>query len=52
MMCPQSPKDFGIRTLSTLDLDRQVGGDGTTWLDRELVADKRTPVRELGFGRR
>jgi DNA invertase Pin-like site-specific DNA recombinase len=35
---PNRPKDFGIRTLSTLDLHRQVGSDGATWLDRELVA--------------
>ncbi len=47
---PGQPKDFAIRTLSTLDLDRQIGSDGATWLDRELVADKRTPSGELGFG--
>ncbi len=47
---PGQPKDFAIRTLSTLDLDRQIGSDGATWLDRELVADKRTPLGELGFG--
>jgi hypothetical protein len=33
MTPPAGPKDFGIRTLSTLDLDRQVGSDGATWLD-------------------
>jgi type IV secretory pathway VirD2 relaxase len=27
---PGRPKDFGIRMLSTLDLDRQVGSDGAT----------------------
>jgi type IV secretory pathway VirD2 relaxase len=48
---PGRPKDFATRTLSTLDLDHQVGSDGATWLDRELVADKRTPLGELGFGR-
>ncbi len=45
------PKDFGIHTLSTLDLDRQIGSDGATWLDRELATDKRIPFGELGFGR-
>ncbi|MGK6312601.1 DUF3363 domain-containing protein [Neorhizobium sp. DT-125] len=44
-------KDFAIRTLSTLDLDRQVGSDGATWLDRELVSSDRTPLSDIGFGR-
>jgi len=48
---PSRPKDFGIRTLSTLDLDRQVGSDGATWLDRELVARDHFSIAETGFGR-
>jgi type IV secretory pathway VirD2 relaxase len=48
---PGRPKDFAIRTLSTLDLERQIGSDGATWLDRELVADKRIPLAVTGFGR-
>jgi type IV secretory pathway VirD2 relaxase len=48
---PSRPKDFGIRTLSTLDLEGQVDSDGATWLDRELATDKRTPLGETGFGR-
>ncbi|UNC15923.1 DUF3363 domain-containing protein [Acidiphilium multivorum] len=47
---PSRPKDFGIRTLSTLDLDRQVGSDGATWLDRELVARDHLPLAGTGFG--
>jgi type IV secretory pathway VirD2 relaxase len=47
---PGQPRDFAIRTLSTLDLDRQLSSDGATWLDRELAGDKRTPLGELGFG--
>ena len=43
-------KDFTIRTLSTLDLNRQVGSDGATWLDRELVSRDRTPLTKAGFG--
>ena len=39
------PKDFSIRTLSTLGLDRQVGSEGATWLDRELVAKHHLPHR-------
>ena len=39
-----------IRTLSTIDLDRQIGSDGATWLDRQIVADG--PLgRDSGFGR-
>ena len=48
---PTRPKDFAIRTLSTLDLDRQVGSDGATWLDRELVAKDHLPIADAGFGR-
>ena len=42
---PGRPKDFAIRTLSTLDLDRQIGSDGATWLDRELVATRPSAAR-------
>ena len=48
---PTRPQDFSIRTLSTLDLDRQVGSDGATWLDRELVAKDHLPITDAGFGR-
>jgi hypothetical protein len=47
---PSRPKDFGIRTLSTLDLDRQVGSDRATWLDRELVAKDHLAHAGTGFG--
>ncbi len=40
-----------VQTLSTLPLDRQVGAEGATWLDRELMADTKTPTRDAGFGR-
>jgi type IV secretory pathway VirD2 relaxase len=48
---PTRPKDFSIRTLSSLDLHRQVGSDGATWLDRELVAKDHLPITDAGFGR-
>jgi type IV secretory pathway VirD2 relaxase len=44
-------KDFAVRTLSTLDLERQIGSDGATWLDRELVSSSRTALAGTGFGR-
>jgi len=39
-----------VETLSTLPIDRQVAADGATWLDRELVAEAATPLRDAGFG--
>src|SRR5262249_33909431 len=39
-----------VRILSTLHLEQQVGSDGATWLDRELVAYGRIPVGATGFG--
>ena len=40
-----------VRTLSTLDLERQIGSDGATWLDREHVTRSPTPLTDAGFGR-
>jgi type IV secretory pathway VirD2 relaxase len=40
-----------VQTLSTLPLDRQVGAEGATWLDRELISDAKTAIRDAGFGR-
>jgi len=42
---------IAVRTLSTLDLEQQIGSGGATWLDRELVAREPTPIAEAGFGR-
>jgi type IV secretory pathway VirD2 relaxase len=40
-----------VRTLSAFDLERQIGSDGATWLDRELVTSTPTPLGTTGFGR-
>jgi type IV secretory pathway VirD2 relaxase len=40
-----------VNTLSSLPLDRQVGSDGATWLDRQLVGGETQPLRDGGFGR-
>jgi type IV secretory pathway VirD2 relaxase len=40
-----------LQTLSSLPLERQIGAEGATWLDRELVAETPEPVRDEGFGR-
>lgn len=39
-----------IEVLSTLKLERQARAEGSTWLDRELVGDDPTPIRDSGFG--
>ena len=41
-----------VQTLSSLPLERQVGAEGATWLDHELVAEIPEPVRDEGFGRK
>jgi type IV secretory pathway VirD2 relaxase len=40
-----------IRTLSAIGLDRQIASDGATWLDRQMIADDRSEIRDSGFGR-
>lgn len=40
-----------VETLSTLPLEQQVGSDGATWLDRQLVGLDGEPQRDAGFGR-
>jgi type IV secretory pathway VirD2 relaxase len=41
---------MAIRLLSTIDLEAQIGANGATWLDRELVSPNRTPLIQAGFG--
>lgn len=39
-----------ISVLSPTGLDRQIGHDGATWLDRELVSRQRIALAGEGFG--
>jgi Protein of unknown function (DUF3363) len=39
-----------VGVLSPTGLDRQIGHDGATWLDRELVSRQRMVVADEGFG--
>lgn len=41
---------MSIRFLSNLDLESQIGTDGATWLDRELMSTNRVPIIQGGFG--
>jgi hypothetical protein len=40
-----------VQVRSTIALERQVDAMGATWLDRELVAETPTTMRDIGFGR-
>src|SRR3546814_1145323 len=40
-----------IETLSAVSLDKLPAAEAATWLDRELVTDSPTPLRDAGFGR-
>lgn len=40
-----------VGKLSSLPLEQQVGTDGATWLDRELVSDNPEATVDSGFGR-
>jgi type IV secretory pathway VirD2 relaxase len=39
-----------VRVLSTFDLERQIGSDGSTWLDRRLVDAGVSDLSSSGFG--
>jgi hypothetical protein len=41
---------FVVEKLSTIPLDRQIGTNGATWLDRELVSGSPEATRDSGFG--
>jgi type IV secretory pathway VirD2 relaxase len=40
-----------VQTLSTFPIEQQIGADGATWLDHELVGDTSVALRDSGFGR-
>lgn len=43
-------RPVAVETLSALPLEKLVGADAATWLDRELVAIEAVPLRDAGFG--
>jgi len=40
-----------VELLSPLPVERLVGAEGATWLDRELLSGSPEPLRDAGFGR-
>jgi type IV secretory pathway VirD2 relaxase len=46
----QHGRKLFLEVHSALDLDRQVGADAATWLDRQLVGRHRVETAPMGFG--
>jgi len=40
-----------LRILAKLNLERQIGSESATWLDRELISRERLMITDSGFGR-
>lgn len=47
----QRSHPVSVDTLSPVALEQLPEAEATTWLDDELTADKRLPIRNVGFGR-
>ncbi len=43
-------RQANIRILSTFDLEKQIGAEGATWLDRRLVSGEAPDLAPAGFG--
>jgi type IV secretory pathway VirD2 relaxase len=43
-------RQASVRVLSVLDLEKQIGAHGATWLDRRLVASDAADLAPAGFG--
>jgi len=43
-------RQASIRVVSTFDLEKQIGADGATWLDRRLVTPDASDLAPAGFG--
>ena len=44
-------RPVAIETLSTLPIERQIGAEGATWLDRQLIREVNHERADHGFGR-
>lgn len=43
-------RQASIRVVSTVELEKQIGADGATWLDRRLVTTDASDLAPAGFG--
>ena len=48
----QGGDGLGVRTLSALNLHKQIGSDGATWLDRQIIAEDRSGNQGQRFRQR
>jgi len=44
-------RPVAVETVSPMPLEQLVRADAATWIDRMLVGNEKTPVRDAGFGR-
>ena len=47
---PGRNRQASIRVVSTVELEKQIGADGATWLDRRLVTPDASDLTPAGFG--
>lgn len=43
-------RQASVRVLSAFDLEKQIGSDGATWLDRQMLASDASDLAPAGFG--
>ncbi|AMY70891.1 relaxase/mobilization nuclease domain-containing protein [Frigidibacter mobilis] len=43
-------RQASVRVLSSVDLEKQIGADGATWLDRRLLSAEASDLAPTGFG--
>src|SRR5690606_13871941 len=43
-------RQASVRVLATVNLDKQIGSDGATWLDRRLIHGETADLAPTGFG--
>ncbi|QOG08845.1 DUF3363 domain-containing protein [Aureimonas sp. OT7] len=43
-------RQASVRVLSAFDLEKQIGADGVTWLDRRMIHSETTDLAPAGFG--
>lgn len=43
-------RQASVRVISTIELEKQIGADGATWLDRRLVTPGTSDLAPAGFG--
>ncbi|HJO66939.1 MAG TPA: DUF3363 domain-containing protein [Sphingomonas sanguinis] len=43
-------RQASVRVLSAFDLEKQIGADGATWLDRRLISSEASDLSPSGFG--